>query len=333
MKIKNNNPLKFLVFTFLVLFFSINNAYSWGFHAHRIINRYAVFSLPPEMLNFYKKNIEFLTERSTDPDKMSRVVPGEAPRHYIDIEYFNQTSLDSIPKFWNQAVERYTEDSLNIFGVLPWHIHTMLHRLTEAFRANDPYQILLLSARFAHYVADANTPLHTTKHYNGRTLEQRGIHAFWETRIPLLLSSNYNYFVGRAKYLEDGQETAWKLVLNSHAQVDTIYYIYEKLFKTMPSDRIYAFDVAGAMATRNFSRDFVINFEQMSNNMVERNLRNSIFYVASFWFTAWVNAGQPDMNRLLDRDFLEQSKKEQKEIEKLWRTGKPVGRPNPEDEM
>jgi hypothetical protein len=37
-------------------------SYGWGFFAHKRINRFAVFTLPPEILPFYKTHIEFLTE-------------------------------------------------------------------------------------------------------------------------------------------------------------------------------------------------------------------------------------------------------------------------------
>lgn len=332
MKFLKNKNLWAILILITIVFNSNTKLFAWGFHAHRIINRHAVFCLPPEMLNFYKKNIEFITERSTDPDKISRVNPDEAPRHYIDIDHYGKNPFDSMPKFWNEAIKKFSEDTLTRHGVLPWHINRMLFRLTEAFRANDAYQILLLSARFGHYIADAHTPLHTTKHYNGRTPQQRGIHGFWETRIPVILSPNYNYFVGRAKYIEDGQQTAWDIIKRSHMQVDTVYTIYEHLFETMPSDRIFVFDAAGASTARNYSREFVLSFEKMSNNMVERNIRESIFYVASFWYTAWVNAGQPNLNKLMDKDFIKQSKQEQKELEEMWKTGKPKGRPNPEDE-
>jgi hypothetical protein len=34
------------------------------------------------------------------------------------------------------------------------------------------------------------------------------------------------------------------------------------------------------------------------DHMVERRMRQSIFAVASCWYTAWVNAGQPQLDRL-----------------------------------
>jgi protein tyrosine phosphatase len=32
--------------------------------------------------------------------------------------------------------------------------------------------------------------------------------------------------------------------------------------------------------------------------MVERQMRGSILKVGSFWYSAWVDAGQPNLNRL-----------------------------------
>jgi hypothetical protein len=34
------------------------------------------------------------------------------------------------------------------------------------------------------------------------------------------------------------------------------------------------------------------------NGMVERRLRTAIIAVGSIWYTAWVDAGQPDLSKL-----------------------------------
>jgi hypothetical protein len=319
----------FLILVGLILV-SSGPAFSWGFYSHRLINRHAVFCLPSGMVGFYKKHIEYLTEHSIDPDKISRVDPDEAPRHYIDMEHFGDP--DEIPLYWKQAVQKYGEDSLKSFGVLPWHISTMLFRLTEAFKDQDPFRIILLSARLGHYVADATMPLHTTRYYNGRTPEQRGIHAFWETRIPELYASQFEFFVGRAAYIENGQIKAWELIRATHAQVDTVYMVYDGLMKTFKADRIYLYDTRGTVTKRNYSREFAEAFEKQSDRMIERNMKLAVLSVASFWYTAWVNAGQPDLDKLLDKTMVKQMQKEKQEIDNMWKTGKTKYRPNPEDE-
>lgn len=303
-------------------------AFTWGFYSHRIIARHAVYCLPPEMFGFYKKHIEFITEHSVDPDKLSRVDPKEAPRHYIDLEYFDH----EIPLYWKDAVKKYTEDSLYKWGVLPWHISKMFFRLVEAFKEEDPYQIILISARASHYCADATMPLHTTKYYNGRRPDQRGIHSFWETRIPELLAPEFHLVVGRATYIENVQVKAWEIIRQTHAQVDSVYAIYDSLIATFKPDQIYSFVTRGAITRQNYSAEFARAFEKASNHQVERNMRLAIYFTASFWYSAWVNAGQPDLNKLLDRDIQKQMKKEKKALEKMWRTGRNTTRPNPEDE-
>ena len=44
----------------ILLLFIYQTSFCWGFYAHRKINYYAVFLLPPEMMVLYKPNIGFL---------------------------------------------------------------------------------------------------------------------------------------------------------------------------------------------------------------------------------------------------------------------------------
>jgi hypothetical protein len=159
-------------------------AEAWGFYGHKRINRMAVFTLPPEMIGFYKKHIEYITEHAVDPDKRRYSIPEEAPRHYIDIDHYGPSAFDSMPKFWKKAVAKYSEDTLNAYGIVPWWIDVMTYRLADAFRQGDVDRILRLSAELGHYVGDAHVPLHTTENYNGQLTNQHGIHGFWESRVP-----------------------------------------------------------------------------------------------------------------------------------------------------
>jgi len=51
-------------------------------------------------------------------------------------------------------------------------------------------------------------------------------------------------------------------------------------------------------------------------------LRESIFAVASFWYTAWVNAGQPDLSGLVNQDFSENDIKEFEKLNVAWKNQK-----------
>jgi hypothetical protein len=297
-------------------------AEAWGFYGHKRINRMAVFTLPPEMIGFYKKHIEYITEHAVDPDKRRYSIPEEAPRHYIDIDHYGPTAFDSMPKFWKKAVAKYSEDTLNAYGIVPWWIDVMTYRLTDAFRLGDVDRILRLSAELGHYVGDAHVPLHTTENYNGQLTNQHGIHGFWESRVPEVYGEQYDYFVGRAFYVESVINTSWDIVKASNAQVDSVLQLESALTKSTPSDRKYAFEQRGNTTIKTYSQEFTSAYNRALNGMVERRMRASILMVGSLWYTAWLNAGQPDLSKLEDKDVSDSAKKAQEEEEYLWKNGK-----------
>ena len=130
----------------------------------------------------YKPNAEFLKEHAIDPDKRRYALPAEAARHYIDLDHYGEYPFVTLPRKWKDAVAKFSEDSLNAHGIVPWWIQTMMLRLTDAFREKNQAKILKLSAEIGHYIADAHVPLHTNSNYNGQMTDQKGIHGFWESR-------------------------------------------------------------------------------------------------------------------------------------------------------
>src|SRR6187551_438740 len=100
------------LFLLVTLLLTVSKSYCWGFFAHRKINYYAVFLLPPEMLVLYKPNSAFLSDHAVDPDKRRYVLKEEGPRHYIDIDHYGAYPYDSLPRKWTDAVAKYSRDTL-----------------------------------------------------------------------------------------------------------------------------------------------------------------------------------------------------------------------------
>lgn len=312
-----------------LLFFNKQETYSWGFFGHKKINRMAVFTLPPEMIKFYKKNIEYITEHAVDPDKRRYSTEGEAPRHYIDIDHYvhnDEDPFDVMPKKWYDAVEKFTEDTLQAYGIVPWHVNVMVMRLTKAFEAKDYDQILRVSADLGHYIGDSHVPLHTTENYNGQLTGQRGIHGFWESRIPELKAKDYDYFVGRAKYVDNILEDEWETVKQSFGAKDSVLDLERQLNEEFPTDQKYTFENRGSVLMKTYSEEYASTYNDMLNGMIERRLTKSIITVGSYWYTAWVNAGQPNLNEMLEKQPSEQIIKEDNELEKLYKSNKIKGR-------
>ncbi|MEO5673503.1 MAG: zinc dependent phospholipase C family protein [Chitinophagales bacterium] len=304
-----------------------SNSNSWGFWAHQRINRMAVFTLPPQMVSFYKENIEFITQHAVDPDKRRYSDPNEAPHHYIDLDRYDEFPFDSVPRRWDDAVAKYGEDTLNRHGMVPWYIQLELYRLTDAFSEKSKWKILHYSADIGHYIGDAHVPLHCTSNYNGQLTNQVGIHGLWESRIPELFGNDYDYFVGKAEYLEHPSDKIWDVVLQSNAAVDSVLSAEKTLSEKFPSDQKFTFEQRGIKAVRTYSKVFSMEYQAMLNNMEQRRMRAAIICLGSFWYTAWVNAGKPDLGELKDDPVSPDKQNELEEMDKAWRDGKIIGRP------
>lgn len=301
----------------------------WGFFGHKRINRMAVFTLPPELFGFYKEHIEYLTEHAVDPDKRRYAVEGEAPRHYIDIDHYahyGENPFELVPKLWKDAVEKFSEDTLQAYGIVPWYIDVMVNKLTNAFKNKNVDLILKYSADLGHYVGDAHVPLHTTKNYNGQLTNQRGIHGLWESRLPELFADSYDYFIGRARYQKSVIDFAWDAVYHSHMAVDSVLRMERELTEEMSTDAKYAFETRGVATMRTYSKNFSDEYHRRMNGMVERRFRLAIIGVGSLWYTAWVNAGQPNLNDLMHVKPSEELLRELEQIETDVQSGKAKGR-------
>ena len=312
----------------LLLLLAYLPSYCWGFFAHKKINYYAVFLLPPAMLALYKPNIAFLEEHAVDPDKRRYAVPEEGPRHYLDIDHYGKYPYPALPRKWQDAVAKFGEDSLMAYGIVPWHIQVMLSRLTYAFKEKNFSKIMKNSAEIGHYIADSHVPLHANSNHNGQYTNQKGIHGFWESRVPeLLADKTFNFFIGTAQYIKNPGEYAWARVLESAAASDSVLRFEKELTKQFSPDQKYSFETRNGVILRQYSTAFTIAFNKRLDGMIERRMRLSVYSIASFWYTAWVNAGQPDLQSLTNRKFSDTDAKEFETLNESWKNGgKMMGR-------
>lgn len=305
----------------------------WGFFAHQKINYMAVFILPPEMIGFYKKNIQYIAEAAVNPDRRRYAVKEEAPRHFIDLDDYGDSAAYKLPRYWSEAVRKWKKDTLEAHGILPWHIYRMYVHLKEAFMVQDPQRILRLSAELGHYVADAHVPLHTTGNYDGQKTGQSGIHAFWESRLPELYFGDYDFLVGKARYLRQVQSAAWDAVAKSHRAVDSVLLFEKELFKSS-GDRKFNFETKGRRTVKVVSAEYAKAYNRLLSGMVERCLRASIKMTGDIWYTAWVDAGQPDLGPLINyKPSAEELKKRKEELAQWRKKNSKTRVPKHEDEL
>jgi hypothetical protein len=287
-----------LAFFFIVTIHT--SACAWGFWAHRKINNKAVATLPKEMKGFYSYYINYITNHAIDPDKKRYCDKDEGPHHFIDLDHYCTWPCDSMPKSWQDATAKYSVDTLNKYGTVPWFINLEYYNLVQAFKEKNADKILKISSNIGHYIADSYVPLHATSNYDGQQTGQWGIHSFWESSIPELMGNQFNYETAKAIYVSDISGFAWKGVLSSAAAVDSVLDSERILMAQFPSEKMYCIDFNKAdKPILKFSEEFTKAYSAKLDGMVERRMRNSIYAVGCFWMSAWVSAGQPDLNALI----------------------------------
>lgn len=226
---------------------------SWGFYAHYRINRLAVFALPGAMGGFYRANIDYITEHAISADKRRYVDSTEAPRHYLNADHYGKNPFSKIPQNWDDAAIKYSADTLNKYGTLPWVIQFNYYRLVKAFKTHDTLAIINTSANLGHYIADAHVPLHLTQNYNGQLTGQTGIHALWESRLPELFGDHYGYYAGKARYIEDPLAEAFKICHRSFNEVDSVLRFERILNRSFPADKKFIQERRGNRQVKEYS--------------------------------------------------------------------------------
>lgn len=322
----NNKLLKgFLLFAIITS--SISIVYAWGSWGHKHITRAAVFALPEGMIKFYYNHIDFLTEGAVVPDLRKYVINDkvEGPRHYVDIEDFGNIPFSDIPKTTTEAYTKYDSAFLEKTGYLPWYIQNMTDKLTEAFKKRNKSEILFISTELSHYIADAHMPLHTSSNHDGQKTNQKGVHALWESILPPMFGNEYHFNAEPAKYIDNITEETWKIIEQSHALVPGVLAAEMKVRNSFTPETMYKKDKEGktVMSFRSpvYSDEYAAQFHKELNGMVEQQLRASIHEIASFWYTAWVNAGSPTLISLDDKHLTKQNQKNFKIEYKAWKKG------------
>jgi hypothetical protein len=308
---------------------SISLLFAWGVWGHQHINHAAVFALPKEMQPFFYNHIDFITEESVVPDLRKYTINDKAefPRHYINLEAFAPITLEQLPRTMKEATAKFDQETLNKNGLLPWYIQDMMDKLTLAMKEKRKTEILFLAADLGHYLADANMPLHTSLNHDGELTNQKGIHGFWESQLPELLGDQYRLNAPQAVYIPNITDETWRIVKHSHQLADTLLSVEKSLHQKFPKDKIYKTDATGQILKNKFrqpvhSVEYAKAYNDALNGMVENQIRNAITDVANYWFTAWVNAGKPDLTSLDDAALTQSNQKRFKKEIKAMKKGK-----------
>ena len=286
-----------------VLFFScfviIVSLCSWGFYVHETATQIAVYQLPKHLRRFFFVNIDSLTTNAIRADKRRSTDKGENPKHFIDIENYGAIAMDSMPRNWQTAFKKYSFDTLKRYGYVPYQISIEYDSLVHAFKQNKSDSIIFYADDLAHYIEDANVPLHTTNNYDGQLTNQKGLHALWESIIPELEVNNYHlHSKHKATYIKDKPAAIWNAIKRAHDLLPEIFEKEKEVAKNFPDSSKYKTVMRYGRKTKVYTDAFAKQYAAALGTTINEQVINSANMVSDFWYSAWVDAGKPNLKKL-----------------------------------
>lgn len=313
--------IRSILLILLVLFFC-----NWGFLVHRTIHQLAVYELPASMRPFFYRNMQYLVDNAGRPDQRRNQDSSEGAKHYINLEAFGDSAAWKMPLRWEDVIKKFPKDSLLKYGYVPYHIITMKNRLTNAFRALNKDSILFYANDLAHYIGDANVPLHTSVNYDGQLSHQQGLHSLWESMIPELEIEKYNLYSGhKASYIRNPEQAVWDCIRRAHQLLPDVFGKEIEASKGFNDSTKFRVQVRRGKEVKSFTTAFARAYNQLLKQTVNEQLLRATDMIADFWYTAWVDAGKPDLSSLIP-DFSDTRKNELKEEMKAWKQNELIGK-------
>jgi hypothetical protein len=270
----------------LALTFSFpQNSLAWGKNGHKLVVNKAIDTLPKgmpqEVQGFFEASRGFLLQHVTDPLDVIAKTPAERHNHFIALDKYGRFPFEALPRDYKLAVTKFGKSKLEVNGLLPWQIGVYSKKLTEALKDGKWEEAKLDAAILANYVAEAHDPFNTTDNYDGRLSAQPGINERFGTTLIERYSSFFPMRPNDAIFIEDPTDRAFEACLSSHSWLENI----------LLADR------NARHGENSFTDEYYDRFYNQAAAILIRQLSEAATDVGSFWLTAWINAGRPQLPR------------------------------------
>jgi hypothetical protein len=280
------------------------------------------------------------------------------PAHFLDIEFISPTTIEpsALPFKVGDATSLIMKNCresglsekldcsakisvdkiLDAAGSVPWRIGQISDLLVTTFKTIKELQsknapkteieaqmknVLVYSGILAHYIGDLTQPLHITKNYDGGDTGQKGIHAFFETKLidaqphgfdkqafDYAMNANAANALLKAAAdksskisLKKWMPVEWSFVvaLDSNEIMESVLKLdrdvaivtkNRKLADSFASDSNYGLDV---LTSRRSPNEVASEF----NEVLTQRVGLAADFLALLWDRAWVEGGSPKLSK------------------------------------
>ena len=254
-------------------------ALAWGNNAQRLIINHAVDSLPYEARAFFDANRSYFIQHVNDTLNLVDKNPGERNNHFIELDKYGKFPFDALPRSYQAAITKYSKSKIYATGVLPWQIGVYNQKLTEDLRAGRWDDAKRDAAFLANYVAESHDPFNTTENFDGKLSSQKGVNDRFNTVLIDRYGSFFPVSPRDASFISDPTDHAFESCLSAHSQLESILLADRK--------------AKGGLSS--YTDEYYDHFYNLTAASLIKQLSDASTDVGSYWLTAWINAGRPQL--------------------------------------
>jgi hypothetical protein len=258
------------------------SARAWSPGVHEQVTGRAVDTLPKPLKQFYKTHhleMPSVTPPAEEEEEEAAAPPaGEGPERRFAADALVPFPFADLPRSEAEVKARFPEKAAAV-GRLPWLIQESYGRLVDAFKAKDKAKILAESDALASLVTDLNNPLALTENFDGQKTGQAGLWVRFSEKFPETMGKRLELSPDAARYLDDPRGYVFSMINRCYVWVDNILY-------------------ADDLARRGKSGYSEIYFEALrlrAERFLKERLSAAVEDTGSYWYTAWIAAGKPEL--------------------------------------
>jgi hypothetical protein len=247
------------------------SAWAWGPATHTQVMQEATGVLPGALKGFYQRH------KLEVPSLSPNVRPApEGPERRFAIDRLAPFPFREIPRKESDFDSHFGDDAKGV-GRLPWLIQESYPKLVAAFRENDKEVILQESDTLAALITDLHNPLALTDNADGQKTGQPGLWTRFAEKFPA--RSHVKFGADGAYLIDDPATYVFSIVASTYVWLDNVLYADEQARRQDPS----------------YGGVYYESMDRHAGSILRDRLSWASRDVASYWYTAWITAGKPEL--------------------------------------
>jgi len=242
--------------------------------AHQVTAAAAIETLPKPLKGFYKAHRGEMPSLALEPE-----FAAHGPERRFLIDRLLAFPFAELPRTEAALVAKYGDKAKGI-GRLPWLVQESYARLVDAMKTPDKEKILAESDVLTGLIVDLRSPLNLTDNFDGQRTGQHGLWVRIMEKLPQAIGKDLKLSPDAANYLDNPKEYVFSIMLGSYVWLDNMLYLEE-------------------LARRGKSGYGDPYFEDLARRLGpilrEQVLSPAAEDAASYWYTAWMVAGRPEL--------------------------------------